>query len=115
MSISVVVRGNGTSLWCDPEKSRREFVVNEMHTRNCHGSDEPYELVLYGPETEWSHYTDEGIEESVNKSFVRLVQERYPDHVIKRVTWSEQGMQPENGWSFDIHSSSRRIRCPSSS
>jgi hypothetical protein len=105
MSISVKISGDGTSLWCSSEESGRDFVVNEMRTRNCHDSDEPYELVLFGPETEWVHYTDEGIEKSVNKHFVPLVQKMYPDHVVKRITWSEQGMQPENGWSFDIHSS----------
>lgn len=104
MGIAVVVRGDGTSLWCDSDKSKREFVVTEMETRNCHGSDEPYELVLYGPDTEWFHYTDDGIEDSVNKQFVRIVQDRYPHHVIKRITWSEHGMQPDKGWSFDIHS-----------
>jgi hypothetical protein len=104
MSISVAISVNGTSLWCPSEQSGREFIVTEMRTRNCHDSDEPYELVLFGPETEWVHYTDEGIEKAVNKHFVPLVQKMYPDHVIKRITWSEQGMQPENGWSFDIHS-----------
>lgn len=107
--LSVAVRGDGTSLWCSSEQSDREFVVTEMSTRNCHGSDEPYELVLRGSETEWVHYTDNGIEKSVNKHFVPLVQEMYPDFVVKRITWSEQGMQPDGGWSFDIHASRRRI------
>lgn len=102
--ISVAVCGDGTSLWCPAERSGREFMINEMRIRNCHDSDEPYELVLFGPETEWVHYTDDGIEKDINKHFVPIVQKMYPSHVIKRITWSEQGMQPEDGWSFDIHS-----------
>lgn len=105
MSISVKISGDGTSLWCSSEESGRDFVITEMRTRNCHDSDDPYELVLFGSETEWVHYTDNGIEKDVNNHFVPLVQKIYPDRVIKRITWSEQGMQPENGWSFDIHAS----------
>lgn len=105
MSISVKISGDGTSLWCSSEESGRDFVITEMRTRNCHDSDDPYELVLFGSETEWVHYTDNGIEKDVNNHFVPLVQKMYPDHIVKRITWSEQGMQPENGWSFDIHAS----------
>ena len=101
--MKVSVFGDGTSLWCPADRSRGEFVVTEMRTRNFLDSDDPYELVLYGPATSCDHYTDRGIEKSVNKHFVPLVQKMYPDHVIKRITWSEHGMQPENGWSFDIH------------
>ncbi|NDD54942.1 hypothetical protein EBZ39_13940 [bacterium] len=98
----VSIEGNGSSLWC--EDSRGEFVVKEMSVRNCHGTDEPYELVLRGPKTRWGHYTDDAIEENVNRVFVPLVQKEYPRHTIVRITWSEQGMQPYDGWSFDIHS-----------
>lgn len=101
--MNISISGDGTSLWCPSEQSEREFVITEMNTRNFLDSDEPYELVLHGPETEWVHYTDNGIEKEVNKHFIPLVQKMYPDHVVKRITWSEQGMQPENGWSFDIH------------
>lgn len=98
----VIIEGDGSSLWCDD--SSGEYVVKEMSVRNCHRTDEPYELVLHGPKTRWEHYTDNAIEKNVNRIFVPLVQKEYPRHTIVRITWSEQGMQPDNGWSFDIHS-----------
>ena len=64
--MNIEVSGDGTSLWCPSEQSGREFVITEMRTRNCHDSDEPYELVLCGPETKWVHYTDNGIENAMN-------------------------------------------------
>lgn len=98
----VSIEGDGSSLWC--EDSRGEYVVTDMETRNLCDADEPYELVLRGPKTKWEHYTDDAIEENVNRVFVPLVQKAYPRHTIVRITWSEQGMQPYDGWSFDIHS-----------
>lgn len=98
----VEITGNGTSLWC--KDSAGVFTVNEMRVRNCHGSDEPYELRLHGPSTRWDHYTDEGIENDVDRIFKPIVQRMYPTYVITSIEWSEQGMQPDDGWSFDINS-----------
>jgi hypothetical protein len=98
----VSIEGDGSSLWCDD--SNGEFVVTDMETRNFLDTDQPYELVLHGPDTKWAHYTDDAIEKNVNRIFVPLVQKEYPRHTIVSITWSEQGMQPTGGWSFDIHS-----------
>lgn len=97
----VSIEGDGSSLWCDDSKG--EYVVTDMEIDNFCDTEDPYELVLHGPDTKWEHYTDHGIEENVNRVFVPLVQRAYPNHTIVRITWSEQGMQPDNGWSFDIH------------
>jgi hypothetical protein len=31
----VIIKGNGTSLWCEPEKSHCEFVIEEMLIETC--------------------------------------------------------------------------------
>jgi hypothetical protein len=103
----VSIEGDGSSLWC--EDSSGEYVVTDMEARNLRDTEDPYELVLYGPNTKWEHYTDNAIEENVNRVFVPLLQKAYPHHTIVRITWSEQGMQPDNGWSFDIHAEEENI------
>jgi hypothetical protein len=103
----ITVRGNGTSLWCTTEESNREFTLTSMSLRNCHDSDEPYELVLKGPDAQWIQYTDEGLAAAVNKTFLSIVQKLYPSYTVERFTWSEQGMQPQDGWSFDIFAKPR--------
>lgn len=101
LSVPVIIAGNGTSLWQDgsPEGcSKGKFVV----TSYC--MEHPYELCLYGPKTVNRHYTDEAIEKNVNKKFKALVKKHYPKIDLRktRIIWSEWGMQPVNGWSFDI-------------
>jgi len=101
--LPITVRGDGTSLWCTKEESAKEFVITEMNTRPCVNSDEPYELVLHGPDTQWVQYTDKGIARAVNELFLPFVQELHPKYKIEKLMWSEQGMQPQDGWSFDIY------------
>jgi hypothetical protein len=101
----VSIQADGSSIWCD--NSQGKYAVTSMETRNLCDTNEPYELVLHGPKTKWEHYTDNGIEANVNRVFVPLVQKAYPNYTIVAITWSEQGMQPEDGWSFDIHSEER--------
>jgi hypothetical protein len=99
---SFKVEGRGNSLWCSLEESKREFEVTGYLFNNFCDTGEPYELQLFGPETEWFHYTDTGIQRDVNKHLKQWVQEQYPDYEIIKIVWSEQGMQPSGGWSFDI-------------
>lgn len=96
-SIQIEISGRGDSLWGD---SKGTWIVTRMVLRNL-GND-PYELCLYGGGTHWTHYTDTRIEKEVNKKLLSTVQSLYPDHKITGIYWSEQGMQPTNGWSFDI-------------
>lgn len=100
------VTGKGDSLWCDSPESKRTFLVTKATVRNLADTDEPYELQLFGPATVWSHYTDSGIKEGVNAIMLPIIQALYPSYKIKKITWSEQGMQPDDGWSFDIISES---------
>jgi hypothetical protein len=96
----VKITGCGDSLWGE---SAGEFIVDQMLFNNFCGNDEvPYELQLFGKNTKWQHYTDNQIEEEVNKYFLPIVQKQYPIFSVIQIIWSEQGMQPDNGWSFDI-------------
>ena len=95
------VTGKGDSLWCSSHDTKGiEFKLDKASLNDLDG--EPYELCLYGPKTEWFHYTDSGIENQVSKKMVPWLKKQYPDHNITKVCWSEQGMQPDKGWSFDI-------------
>ena len=96
------IRGIGDSLWCKPDVSNKLFEVTEYIFNDFCDTDEPYELQLFGPETEWRHYTDSGIQSGVNKHLLKWVRGLYPKFEISHISWSEQGMQPDGGWSFDI-------------
>jgi len=69
------------------------------------------ELQLFGENTNWYQYTDDRISKEVNASKVirdevlKQVKMYHPNIGVKDVewiVWSEQGMQPDNGWSFDV-------------
>lgn len=96
------IKGNGTSLWCQPDMSNKTFSVDTIEFNNFADTDEPYEIQVFGPRTHWYHYTDKGIQAEVVKKLWDYVQKHYPNHKIKYIGWSEQGMQPEKGWSFDV-------------
>jgi len=97
-----VVQGKGNSCWCDACDSNKAYEVTGYILNNFMDSDEPYELQLFGPKTEWYQYTDTGIRKGVSESLLTWLQELYSDFEIKNISWSEQGMQPDKGWSFDI-------------
>jgi len=99
--LPVKIKGNGTSLWGE---SKGEFSVSKakIFTFDFNHGEEPVELQLFGKNTEWYHYTDEQIERNVNKHFLSAIRKDFPQNKILMITWSEQGMQPDGGWSFDI-------------
>ncbi len=97
------VTGKGDSLWCKKEVTKGvKFKVSHYQLNDFLDTGEPYELQLFGPTTEWVHYTDSGIRKGVNDALLPFLRATYPDYKIDHISWSEQGMQPENGWSFDI-------------
>lgn len=97
------ITGLGDSLWGPSagEFKVDSWLINTIDYREGNG-EEPYELQLYGSNTEWYHYTDSQIESEVNEKILPWLKQQFPTHNIDEVTWSEQGMQPDNGWSFDI-------------
>ena len=96
LQTEVIIVGSGNSYQGD---SKGEFLVTHYYIHWLH--KQPYELQLFGPKTIWQHYTDSGIEEEVNNKLLSFLQARV-DSEIKKVAWSERGMQPDDGWSFDI-------------
>lgn len=99
---TITVTGKGNSLWCDQDKTKNvKFKVNEIELNNMEDGS-PYEVQAFGPKTEWYHYTDSGIENELSKKLLPVLKKAYPDYNITGIGWSEQGMQPEGGWSFDI-------------
>jgi hypothetical protein len=102
LPMPITIVGKGDSMWCNPHQSNKEFEVTGYIFNNFLDGEEPYELQLFGPETEWFHYTDNGIIRGVRLKLLPWIQEQFPDYKIDFVSWSEQGMQPDKGWSFDI-------------
>ena len=95
----IKITGCGDSLW---GKSKGEFTVDRLEFNNFCETDQPYELQVFGPDTKWQHYTDSQIAKEVDELLKSKVQEHYPKYTIDYITWSEQGMQPDGGWSFDV-------------
>ena len=114
------LEGDGSSLWGN---SRGIFPVVhvEVHyvnwssypenakTDNIHAS-----VTLSGPTTSGEHYTDSGLQKAASKNAVilaavrELVEIKLAKAGIKQrvpafyLGWSEWGMQPDNGWNFDL-------------
>jgi len=101
----VSIVGAGDSYWGGGGNSTGEFLVTHYDISWIDyeegDGNQPYGLQLFGPKTIWQHYTDSGIVKEVNDKLLTFLQENV-DPRIKRVAWSEQGMQPDSGWSFDI-------------
>ncbi len=97
--INKKICGNGTSIW-GPSKCdcmvRKLYLVTAPEI-NPH----PIELRAFGDNTQWHHYTDRQIQKEMNSRILPIIQKRIKKP-IKKLSWSEQGMQPKNGWSFDI-------------
>ncbi len=112
--------GNGSSLWGE---SKGKYSVNDMEIGYVNWVSYPEDktapfharMTLRGPNTEWHQYTDHAIEKGIRKSIVLLVaarceiQRRLKEaHITRKlpatlkISWSEQGMQPDKGWNFDV-------------
>jgi hypothetical protein len=109
MKVNFKVKGNGTSLW---GKSDDIYDINKIEL-NYHDSEEESptfaEIQMFGKNTNWYQYTDEGIAKLVNKKDIMDVCKKLIEKVGGnpkkkwKLCWSEQGMQPETGWSFDFY------------
>jgi hypothetical protein len=75
----IQVKGNGTSLW---GKSDEVYTVDK--------------IIL-----NYNNQNNEHCAEDFGKSFWGEIQMFGPNTKFK-ISWSEQGMQPEKGWSFDV-------------
>ena len=87
-----VIRGNGSSLWGD---SKGTYIVTSFE---CVGD---LNVNVFGENTHWTQYTDRGIEKQIT-TLLKADVEAKIGRKIKKLSWSEQGMQPDNGWNFDI-------------
>ena len=102
--LNLIVNGNGSSLWSDDSKGKWKITSGTLQGCALNDKDFPggiWELQLFGPKTQWDHYTDEQIEKGVNSQLKSLVAEKI-GYKVKKIGWSEQGMQPDGGWSFDV-------------
>ena len=114
------LKGDGSSLWGN---SRGIFPVVhvEVHyvnwvsyPKNAKSDNIHASVTLSGPTTSGEHYTDSGLQKAASKNAVilaavrELVETKLAEAGIKKrvpafhLKWSEWGMQPDNGWNFDL-------------
>ena len=120
------LEGDGSSLWGN---SRGIFSVTEVevdyvnwvsYPKNAKTDDIHASVTLSGPTTRGEHYTDSAIEKAASRNAVilaavrELVETKLAEAGIKHrvpafhLRWSEWGMQPDNGWNFDLGSAVKR-------
>ena len=89
--ISIEIIGRGDSFWGESGDTYliKSMIIDEEH------------LQLFGPSTKWYQYTDTGIEKQVKASFLKRIS-KITGRRIKNICWSEQGLQPDYGWDFDV-------------
>lgn len=94
----LVIEGDGSSMWGD---SAGAYTVTRVML--AYVSDEGGtfgELQAEGEGLDWFQYTDRAIEATMH-DLLPVISELLGAEVT-RISWSEQGMQPDRGWSFDI-------------
>lgn len=118
-SLNVTVKGNGTSLWGE---SNGNYKIKKMELNYLNLVAYPDEKKLYasvdvfGDSIMWHQYTDKQIEKNINNSeIIKNSIEMMINNLLKhnninrqckasnlKISWSEQGLQPYDGWNFDI-------------
>ena len=90
----VKIKGKNDSLWGE---SGGTYLVKRFTIVDKYDDDLSWGNVnVYGKGLKWYQYTDSKIEKEVKRLLMTN------DNTIKDVYWSEQGMQPENSWNFDV-------------
>lgn len=103
----IIFNGKGDSLWGN---SVGDFQVDQINLEYFSKDKTFGEIQMFGPNTEWFQYTDSRIKRQANRpevmAYVRKLLTKVRADLSKkwRICWSEQGMQPEKGWSFDLYS-----------
>ena len=117
--VPVSVKCKGDSLWGKPPKVALKPTEGEIsYTSWKPGRIEErlfISLSLYGENFHPGHYTDSGIPKGLMKSaafksqvwrevVAQLSRVGVDEPVPKAMSldWSEQGLQPEGGWNFDV-------------
>lgn len=103
-----VIKGDGSSLWGDSDV-KRTITRGEVETIVWSDGGECSRLWLY--DAEWTDYTDTQIEKQVEELFKQPL-ETLLGRKITAIGWSEQGMQPDGGWNFDVVLAEEKQACP---
>lgn len=109
--IKFVIKGNGSSLW---GKSDEEYIVDNivLNYENDELDPDFCEIQMFGKNTKWFQYTDEAIIKKINSpqilNYCKSLLPKFAQNKKWKLGWSEQGMQPRNGWSFDFYVDTKR-------
>ncbi len=96
--INIKIQGKGDSLWGESDGI---YYLTEYDTDTFDEEVFPFTLTIYGRNLHWYQYTDSQIEKEVENSLKPILEKEFGGK-LKYLCWSEQGMQPEDGWNFDI-------------
>lgn len=93
IKLPFTISGNGSSLW---GQSKGRYLITSI-------SVEGDNVEFFGPKTKWSQYTDNRIEKEINNpKIIELIKKKMGVSGDWYLSWSEQGMQPTDGWNFDF-------------
>ena len=90
------VEGKGDSIW-----GASNSTYSITHWEDTYFDGDFVSIIVYGENTQCYQYTDTRIPHQVLQYLRPALKKRF-GRTIKRLSWSEQGMQPENGWNFDV-------------
>jgi hypothetical protein len=105
MNKSYKVTGKGNSFW---GKSKGEFEVNKfsvIYSAPRSGEDQTkgshfLSVNVFGTNIDWFQYTDTQIEKEIKPIIAEYLKENGWELIT--CSWSEQGLQPDKGWNFDV-------------
>ncbi len=92
--VDLNVKGNDSSIWGD---SNDIYHITKIYIEPVDWDERFGHIRVFGDNTQWVQYTDTAIEKEIERIAKKL------DKSVKKVFWSEQGMQPKKGWDFDVN------------
>jgi len=101
--LDMTITGDGSSLW-NGKASVGPWHVTRARLEGMISGDYPsgiWELLLHGDNIDWRCYTDHQIEKQVDAQLKAILSDKI-GAPVECIVWSEQGMQPDDGWSFDV-------------
>ena len=114
-----IIKGNGSSL---RGQSSDSYIINKVICDNdgfisfeTKKNDiiANFTIDVKGKNIDWEQYTDNGIEKEISKNYyVYTAIQDYLENYLKKycvisltkckITWSDQGMQSDKNWNFDV-------------
>ena len=93
-----LIEGNGSSIWGE---SNGKYEVLGFEVEDVYNENDYANVVFFGNNLRWYQYTDRQIPKELLSKFRAELETEFGRRV-KELYWTEQGMQPEEGWSIGV-------------